>query len=98
MMMGVIVMVVVPMTVSVVMFVRMRHWGFCTRYGMRRTTKGAGGYIMRSISWNIQWGKAADGRVDLRRTIYTLGSLGPAASTAATASGFQRRWPGAWSG
>lgn len=37
-----------------------------------------GGYIMRIISWNIQWGRGADGRVDLSRTIDALRALGPA--------------------
>lgn len=34
--------------------------------------------MMRIISWNIQWGRGADGRVDLARTVATLQALGPA--------------------
>lgn len=34
--------------------------------------------MMRIISWNIQWGRGADGRVDLMRTVQTLQALGPA--------------------
>lgn len=34
--------------------------------------------MMRIISWNIQWGRGADGRVDLQRTITALRALGPA--------------------
>lgn len=34
--------------------------------------------MMRIISWNIQWGRGADGRVDLARTAETLRALGPA--------------------
>jgi len=33
---------------------------------------------MRIISWNIQWGRGADGKVDLSRTIAALRTLGPA--------------------
>lgn len=33
---------------------------------------------MRIISWNIQWGRGADGNVDLSRTIAALRALGPA--------------------
>lgn len=33
---------------------------------------------MRIISWNIQWGRGADGRVDLSRTVQALDALGPA--------------------
>lgn len=33
---------------------------------------------MRIISWNIQWGRGADGRVDLARTTAALQALGPA--------------------
>ena len=33
---------------------------------------------MRIISWNIQWGRGADGRVDLARTIATLREAGAA--------------------
>lgn len=32
---------------------------------------------MRILSWNIQWGRGADGRVDLARTIATLRAAGP---------------------
>lgn len=31
---------------------------------------------MRIVSWNIQWGRGADGRVDLQRTIGALRALG----------------------
>lgn len=34
--------------------------------------------MMRIISWNIQWGRGADGRLDLLRTIEALEALGPA--------------------
>jgi len=34
--------------------------------------------MMRIISWNIQWGRGADGRVDLARTVEALRALGPA--------------------
>lgn len=34
--------------------------------------------MMRIISWNIQWGRGADGRVDLARTARTLQAHGPA--------------------
>lgn len=34
--------------------------------------------MMRIISWNIQWGRGADGRVDLARTAQALHALGPA--------------------
>lgn len=33
---------------------------------------------MRIISWNIQWGRGADGRVDLGRTIAAIGEAGGA--------------------
>lgn len=33
---------------------------------------------MRIISWNIQWGRGADGRVDVERTIDALRAMGPA--------------------
>lgn len=33
---------------------------------------------MRIISWNIQWGRGADGRVDLARTVEAVRALGPA--------------------
>lgn len=33
---------------------------------------------MRIISWNIQWGRGADGRVNLERTIDALRAMGPA--------------------
>ena len=33
---------------------------------------------MRMITWNIQWGRGADGRVDLARTIATLRGMGEA--------------------
>ena len=33
---------------------------------------------MRVISWNIQWGRGADGVVNLSRTLETLHALGPA--------------------
>ena len=33
---------------------------------------------MRIISWNIQWGRGADGRVDLSRTIAAIGDVGGA--------------------
>ncbi len=32
---------------------------------------------MRLITWNIQWGRGADGRVDLRRTVAVLRAAGP---------------------
>ncbi|OZA27890.1 MAG: endonuclease [Hydrogenophilales bacterium 17-64-11] len=31
---------------------------------------------MKLLSWNIQWGRGLDGRVDLARTLRTLGELG----------------------
>lgn len=34
--------------------------------------------MMRIISWNIQWGRGADGRVDLVRTVEALRALGSA--------------------
>ena len=33
---------------------------------------------MRIISWNIQWGRGVDGRVDLARTIAAIGEAGGA--------------------
>lgn len=33
---------------------------------------------MRIISWNIQWGRGADGRVDLGRTVGAIGEMGGA--------------------
>src|SRR5574337_202696 len=43
---------------------------------MRSFTGYTKGRTMRIVSWNIQWGRGADGWVDLARTRATLATLG----------------------
>ena len=55
---------------------------YVVRSGKRRVLGGLchacrGDFVMRVISWNIQWGRGADGAVNFSRVLDTLRALGP---------------------